>query len=193
MRDQVKVKGEKMKKILLAVMVAAATSAFAKEKRDVYDIRPDAAKMTDAPTAVEWQNANDMALKAATDDAALAAFVADESSAKALLARVEGAYRTDPTVAFQVAAVSQWVMLDDPWYCLFWDGQHAAGRKVWMKALCAAARGATDDYVKSFCLDQIRWCGCPCCAKCVAAFAAQEKSKAVKDIADIVVRELERK
>ena len=179
-----------MKKAFLAMLMAAAVCAFAK---DQYDIKPDAAKTGEALSAVDWQNKNDATLKAATDEATLAAFVADEASAKALLAQVKSAYATDPIVAFQIGAVTQWVMLDDPWYCLFWDGQHAAGRKVWMKALCEAARGATDDYVKSFCLDQIRWCGCSCCAKCVAAFAAQEKSKAVKDIADIVVRELERK
>jgi len=182
-----------MKRLMFVLMAVVAAVGFAGEKKDALDIRPEAAKMTDAPTAVEWQNANDAALAAATDDAVLAAFVADEVSAKALLAKVRGAYQTDPTVAFQVSAVSQWVMMDDPWYCLLWDGPHAAGRKVWTKALCTTIRSATDDYVKSFCLDQIRWCGFPCCAKCLAAFAAQEKSKAVKDLADIVVRELERK
>ena len=117
--------------------------------------------------------------------------VPDEAAAQALLAQVKGAYATDPVVAFQIGAVTQWVMLDDPWYCILWDGPHAAGRKVWTKALCGTIRGATDDYVKMFCLDQLRWCGCPCGAKCLAAFAAQEKSKAVKDFAEMVARELE--
>ena len=177
-----------MKKLFLTLMMMAAACAFAKNE---YDIKPDAAKAGAAPTAVEWQNKNDAALKAATDEAVLAAFVADEATAKALLAQVKGAYATDPVVAFQIGAVTQWVMLDDPWYCILWDGPHAAGRKVWTKALCGTIRGATDDYVKMFCLDQLRWCGCPCGAKCLAAFAAQEKSKAVKDFAELVARELE--
>ena len=179
-----------MKKILFGVMMAAATVAFAASK-DVYDIKPAAAKPAEAPSSVEWENKNDAALRAATSDATLAAFVVDEAAARALLAQVKPAYATDPTVACQVAAVTQWVMLDDPWYCLFWDGPHAAGRKVWVKALLATVKGAQDDYVKSFCLDQLRWCGCPCCAKCIAAIAAQEQSKAVKDFAAVVVRELE--
>ena len=177
-----------MKKAFLAMLMAAAVCAFAK---DQYDIKPDAAKAGEALSAVDWQNKNDAALKAATDEATLAAFVADEASAKALLAQVKSAYATDPIVAFQVGAVSQWVMLDDPWYCLFWDGPHAAGRKVWTKALCCTLRGAQDDYVKMFCLDQLRWCGCKCGAKCLAAFAEGEKSKAVKDFAAWVARELE--
>lgn len=176
-----------MRKILIVLVMMAAACAFAK---DQYDIRPDAAKSGEALSAVDWQNKNDAALAAATDEATLAAFVSDEAAAKALLAQVKPAYATDPTVAFQIAAVSQWVMLDDPWYCLFWDGPHAAGRKVWMKALCGTIREAADDYVKMFCLDQVRWCGCPCCATCVAEFAAREKSKAVKDFAEWVVREL---
>ena len=177
-----------MKKLILAMTVAVAACAFAK---DQYDIKPDAAKASEALSAVDWQNKNDAKLAAATGDAALAAFVADEAAAKALLAQVKPAYATDPLTAFQIGAVTQWVMLDDPWYCLLWDGPHAAGRKVWVKALCGTLRSATDDYVKMFCLDQLRWCGCPCCAKCVAAFAAEEKSKAVKDFAAWVVRELE--
>ena len=177
-----------MKKFLFSLFLAAAACAFAK---DQYDIKPDAAKAGEALSAVDWQNKNDAALKTATDEATLAAFVADEASAKALLAQVKPAYATDPMVAFQIGAVTQWVMLDDPWYCLFWDGQHAAGRKVWTKALCGTLRGAQDDYVKMFCLDQLRWCGCKCGAKCLAAFAEGEKSKAVKDFAAWVARELE--
>ena len=99
-----------MKKFLFSLFLAAAVCAFAK---DQYDIKPDAAKAGEALSAVDWQNKNDAALKAATDEATLAAFVADEASAKALLAQVKGAYLTDPLVARQVAAVSQYVI---PWY-----------------------------------------------------------------------------
>lgn len=179
----------KMKTMLLFLMAAASAASFAKDpaKKDPYDIRPPVENVSGAPTAVAWQDANKAALAASVSDAALAAFVADEQAAKALLAQVGSAYKTDPTVATQIAAVSQWVMLKDADA----DGPHAKGRKVWTKALCAAIRGATDDYVKTFCLDQLRWCGCPCGAKCVSALAAQEKSKSVKDFAELVARELQ--
>jgi len=141
---------------------------------------------TFAQSAVDWQNKNDAALKAATDDATLAAFVASDAAAKELLAKIKPAYATDPLVASQIGAVSQWVMKKDATA----DGPHAAGRKVWVKALCETIRSATDDYVKTFCLDQVRWCGCSCSAKCIDEIAAQEKSKPVKDFAVWVAREL---
>ena len=50
-----------MKKLLFALVMAAAC-AFAK---DQYDIKPDAAKAGEALSAVDWQNKNDAALKAA--------------------------------------------------------------------------------------------------------------------------------
>ena len=178
-----------MKKLLFAMLVGACSAVWAAPK-DVYDIKPEAAKPAEALSSVDWENKNDAALKAATADETLAAFVADEAAAKALLAQVKPAYATDPLVACQVAAVTQWVMADDPWYCLLWDGPRAAGRKVWIRALLATVKGAQDDYVKSFCHDQLRWCGCPCCARCIAEIAAQEKSKAVRDFAEVVVREL---
>ena len=177
-----------MKRLLFALAVAACSVAFAAPK-DAYDIRPEAAKPADAPSSVDWENKNDAALKAATSDAVLAEIVADDDNAEKLLAKLKGAYLTDPLVAFQVAAVTQWTMASDPWYCLFW-GEHALGRKVWVKCLFEQIDRTDDEYVKTFCLDQLRWCGTPCCARCIAEIAAQEKSKAVRDFAEVVVREL---
>ena len=181
-----------MKKMLFSVVAFAAATAFAAGEK-IMDICPEATSEM-APTGVEWENANDAKLAEATSDAVLAGFVADEAAAKALLASVKGAYLTDSLVARQIAAVSQWVMLPDAWYCLFWDGEHAAGRKVWVKALVETAEATTDSYVREFCLDQIRWCGCPCpcLVKRIRAIGAKG-DKAVADFAEFVVRELEKK
>jgi len=143
-------------------------------------------------TAVEWQKAAGAKLNAAVDEDTLAAFVADDAAAAALLAQVKDAYATDPTVATQVAAVSQWVMGEDPCWLCFWKPCPSDGRKVWVKALVARAETANETYVKLFCLDQLRWCGCkcPCVAKRVAAIGEKSGEKAVKDMADIVARTL---
>ena len=110
------------------------------------------------PLAVNWSQANDAAIAAATTDEALAAVVADELSAVALLKQVKPAYATDPLVLTKIAAVTQWVMLPDPWYCLFWDGEHAAGRKVWVAALESLKASTADGYTKTFCQQQLDLC-----------------------------------
>lgn len=176
-----------MKKILLTVALVAASSVFATK---LQDIKPQVEKAKAAPISVEWENKNDAALKAACADSVLEGFVADEAAAAALLAKVKGAYKTDSMSARQIAAVTQYVMLDDAWYWLWFDGPRASGRKVWVKALMTRVKGADDDYVKQFCLDQLRWCAYPCTAKCIKALAETEKSKAVKDFEEMIVREL---
>lgn len=113
---------------------------------------------TEHPLAVNWSQANDAAIAAATTDAALAAVVADEASAAALLEKIKPAYASDPLVLTQIAAVTQWVMLPDPWYCLLWDGEHAAGRKVWVAALESKKATAADGYIKTFCQQQLDLC-----------------------------------
>lgn len=110
------------------------------------------------PNAVEWQAANRKQIDVATDKNALAAFVKDATSADQLLARVKGAYATDPLVATTVAAVTQYVMSEEPaWYC-FWMPSPAEGRKVWVAALERRVRLTDDAYVRIFCFDQLRWC-----------------------------------
>ena len=143
-----------MRKLLFIVLIAAGACAFA---ADQYDIRPDA-KAAAAPTAVEWQNKNDAQIAAATADEVLAAFVADAAAADALLAKIGPAYAGDPIVLTQIAAVTQWTMLSDPWYCLFWDGPHTAGRKVWTAALGRVIAQTKDDYVRTFCRQQLDLC-----------------------------------
>ena len=68
------------------------------------------AKKAGNPSAVEWQNANNAAIAAATTPKALASHVWDAASAEALLARVKGAYTSDPLDLTVIGAVSQYVM-----------------------------------------------------------------------------------
>ena len=50
----------------------------------------------------------------------------------------------------------------------------------------------SDDYVKIFCLDQLRWCApnCPCVIGRISEIGSKSGSKAVKDMSDIVLKEL---
>lgn len=175
-----------MKKIFLTAVCAAALGAFA----GYNDIKPgETADKT--PTSVAWENANDAALAAATDEGVLAGFVADAAAARALLANLKGAYETDPLVLCQIGAVSQWVMMPEPCWLCFWSPSPADGRKVWVGALLDTAEATQDTYVKMACLDQLRWCGCSC-PKVVARIQAigAKGDKSVADFSAMVVREL---
>ena len=134
------------------------------------------------PMAVEWQAKNKAALEAATSDKELVCFVRDLASARALLAEVKPAYATDPLKACQIAAVSQFVMRPG------WE--HARG--IWTEALFRAFMTATDDGVRMAYLEQLRWCGCKKHGDAIQVVASACKSKAVRDFAAIVVRELGR-
>ena len=152
-----------MKKIICAMVLTVGAMAFAAEQKYV-DPNPfagygPAMKSTaEHPLAVNWSQQNDAAITAATTDEALAAVVADSASAAALLAKIKPAYATCPLVLTQIAAVTQWVMLPDPWYCLFWDGEHASGRKVWVAALESLKASTADAYIKTFCQQQLDLC-----------------------------------
>ena len=93
-------------------------------------------------------------------------------------------------VAFQVAAVTQWTMVSDPWYCFFW-GEHALGRKVWVKCLFEQIDRTDDEYVKTFCLDQLRWCAWPDQAEEIREIGTKSGSKVLRDFAAVVALELE--
>lgn len=156
-----------MKKVMFSMMVAVAAAAVWAKNDPVapYDGYGPAMKSTpEKPLTSVWQQEKRTAIDAATSDAVLAAFVADAASAKALLAKLEGAFTTDPLTLTQISSVSQWVMLPDAWYDVFrfWAATHADGRKVWVKALLDTAETSSDAYVKTLCLDQLRWCGCDC-------------------------------
>ena len=101
--------------------------------------------------AYEWQRQNPDAVKKATEPQVLAAFVASDAAADALLAKIGTSYDGDPIALTQIASVTQLVMCPK---C----PKAPAGRKVWVAAL-QRARAATDDgYVRTFCDQQLRLC-----------------------------------
>ena len=191
-----------MKQLLIAMMMAGACLAADEPAKKQY-VDPNAyagygpamAPKAGDPMAVEWQKDNEAALKAATSPEALKAYVNDAESAKALLAKVKGAYSSDPMTLTVAAAVTQFVMQPDDcgWLCsvgrffAFW---RTCPRTVWAEALLSCAQEAKDVYVQMFCLDQLRWCGLPCQADKVSAFGAAAGDKSVKDFAAMVAREL---
>ena len=143
---------------------------------------PGTASKAGDPSAAEWQAANKDALAKATSDSELVTFVRDVASARALLAKVKPNYGTDPLVASQIAAISQFVMRSG------WE----SARGVWANALFDAFRTATDDTVRMAYLEQLRWCGGTKHAGTIQVVASACKSKAVRDFANVVVRELSR-
>ena len=170
-----------MKKIFIVAVLAAATCfAAGEKKKDAYDIKPEAAKATDAPAAERWQAQNRAKLAAATEDAVLAAFVKDEASAAALLSEVKTGFQTDPMKAFQIAAVTQFVMCP----------KQKAGRALWTAQLLAFAEKAEQPDVKMFYIDQLRWCGLKTQAAKVVEIGKASGKKCVREFAEQVSAEL---
>ena len=141
---------------------------------------PGTASKAGDPSAAEWQVANKDALAKATSDAELVCFVRDGASARALLAKVKPNYGTDPLVASQIAAVSQFVMRPG------WE----SARRIWTEALVDSFRTATDDTVRMSYLEQLRWCGDKKHAAALTVLSSMCKSKSVRDFANVVMREL---
>ena len=168
-----------MKKIFIVVVLAAMTCFAAGKKKDAYDIKPGAAKATDAPAAEKWQAQNKAKLADATKDEVLAAFVKDAASASALLAEVKPGFQTCPVKAFQIAAVTQYVMLPGK-----------AGRALWTEQLLAFAEKAEQPDVKMFYIDQLRWCGLKAQAEKVRELGKASGKKCVQEFAEQVATEL---
>lgn len=143
---------------------------------------PGTATKAGDPSAAEWQAANKDALAKATSDAELICFVRDDASALALLAKVKPNYATDPLVASQIAAISQFVMRPG------WDN----ARAIWTGALFKAFQAAKDDTVRMAYLEQFRWCGYKKHAGAIQVLGLSSQSKAVTDFANVVARELSR-
>ena len=169
-----------MKKIFVVAVLAAATCFAVGKKKDAYDIRPEAAKAADAPAAEKWQAQNKAKLAEATKDDVLAAFVKDAASASALLSEVKPGFQTCPVKAFQIAAVTQYVMR---------PGNE--GRALWTEQLLAFAAKAEKNDVKMFYLSQLRWCGLKAQAAKVRELGKAAKEKCVKDFAELVASELD--
>ena len=132
------------------------------------------------PMAVEWQKAAEAQL----------------ASAEALLAKVQGAYKTDPLTLAVIGAVSQYVMeavigrADGCQKRCRTPGAAPCQRKTWNMALLAAFRKTKDEYVQTFLLDQLRWCGCRCRAKDVQALKSNAVSGNVKAYIDWTAAEV---
>jgi len=168
-----------MKKIIIVAVFAAATCFAAGKKKDAYDIKPEAAKPADAPAAEKWQAQNRAKLADATKDEVLAAFVKDAASASALLSEVKTGFQTNPVKAFQIAAVTQYVMLPGK-----------SGRALWTDQLLAFAAKADQPDVKMFYIDQLRWCGLKAQAEKVRELGKASDKKCVQEFAEQVATEL---
>lgn len=158
-----------MKKLIFAVVLAVGAMAFAAETKQAekpkyVDPNPfagygPAMKSTEAdPLAVNWSKAHDAEIAAATEEDVLVGCVESAESAATLLAKVKPAYESDPLVLIQIAAVTQWVMLPEPFFLWFWEPSPAAGRKVWTAALARKIAESRDDYVRTFCRQQLDLC-----------------------------------
>ena len=163
-----------MKKLIFAMVMAAGAMAFAEEtktaeKPTYVDPNPFAdygVAMKDSPSApfaVGWSKAHDAEIIAATAEDVLAGCVESAENASALLAKVKPAYETDPLTMIQIAAVTQWVMLPDPCFLFFWKPSPSAGRKVWTGALARKIAESKDDYIRTFCRQQLDLCEIKAC------------------------------
>ena len=192
-----------MKNLLIAFALAAAalttgcaTSSVAKapadggakdeaksiNRYDDYDAAM--APVKGDPSAAEWQAANAAAVKKATSREALAALTKDEASMAALLAKVKGAYATNPFAATQIAAVTQMSMCPK---C----AKAQELRYCWTKALLAAARDAQDPYAKMFFIEQLRWCAFVAQASCVRKIGEASGDAKVAEFARFAAKEIE--
>lgn len=151
-----------------------------------FDYGPAMASVPGDPMAVEWQKTAEAQLAAATTPKALADHVWDAASADALLAKLKGAYATDPLTLTVIGAVSQYVM--EPMIgrangcqkrCST-PGAAPCQRKIWNLACIRAFKGTKDAYIQTFLLDQLRWSGCKCRTNDIRALAADAASEDVK-------------
>ncbi len=133
------------------------------------------------------------AIAAATSDEAVAAVAGDAEKMRELLAKVATNYSTDPVAACQIAAVSVWVMENagKPWYA-FWRSSREDERSGWVDALLSAANASNDEYVVSYLLDQVRWCGSPADAQRVREIGAAKSSFVhIREVTALVADELQ--
>ena len=168
-----------MKKLIFAMVVAAGAMAFAAEAKPAEASKPAekqvekpkyvdpnpfadytlAMKSTEKdPLAVNWSKAHDAEIVAATAEDVLAGCVADAANAATLLAKIKPAYESDPLALIQIAAVTQWVMMPDPCFLFFWEPSPSDGRKVWSAALARKIAESKDNYIRTFCRQQLDLC-----------------------------------
>ena len=159
------------------------------------DYGPAMAPVKNDPMAVEWQQTDEAKIAAATTPKALADHVWDAASAEALLAKVQGAYKTDPLTLTVIGAVSQYeAVIGRANGCqkrCSTPGAAPCQRKIWNMALLAAFRKTKDEYIQTFLLDQLRWCGCKCRAKDILALKSNAVSDNVKKFIDWTASEVD--
>ena len=184
-----------MKKLMMMVAVAGACVAMADSQ--ILDIRPEPAKPGDAPSAVDWQNANNAALKKLDDAWCAEFFKGGRAAIDKELAWVMPAFGTQPLKATEIAVLTQYVMKLEPDVCgagswwQFWASCDCSeNRRLWVAALLEHAAQAKEPEVTNWFLDQVRWCGCACAADKVRAIAEGRDEK-VSAFAEMVARELE--
>ena len=119
---------------------------------DVYAVYDQARAHCDGyQMSYEWQCENRSAIEQATKKEMLAAFVATDAAADALLSKIGMAYEGDPLVLTQIASVTQLVMTPG---C----PKAPECRRIWVAALQRARAKATDEYGRIFCDEQLRLC-----------------------------------
>ena len=158
-----------MKRLIFAMAVVAGTMAFAAETNRVerpkyVDPNPFSnydsgmRSTAEAPLVAEWSKSHDAEIAAVTEADVLAGCVESPERALALLGRIGPAYEADPLTLIQIAAVTQWVMLPAPCFLFFWKPSPSEGRKVWTAALSRTIAESKDDYVRTFCRQQLDLC-----------------------------------
>ena len=180
--------------LAIAALVIVAVAAHAQSPDDPNPFATYGKGMAsdkDHPMAVEWQNAYRADIAVATAEDALVDLVANEETARSLLAKVGSAYDGDPLALTQIAAVSQWVMSEEPCMLLFWRPSPAAGRRIWTAALIRAAKTSQCDYLRLVCMEQLRWCGFPEQAVALRTLSRTASTRAVRAVAQWVAAELE--
>ncbi len=197
-----------MKNLIFAIVavavsaVSAQDAAMRKDENPYSNYNSGTARQKGMPMAVEWHFTDRKAIDDATAPEALEAILSDEAKVKELISKVKPDFKTDAMDAVRIAAISQYVMRglkQSPKSCgKAGDCSKTScqskccskNRKLWAGELLAAACAADDDYVKEYYLDQLRWCGMACQAEKIKKLADGSDSKALKDMAAIVIDQI---
>lgn len=148
------------------------------------------------PMAVEWQKTAERQIAEATTPKALMEHLWDDACADRLLAKLQGAYATDPLTLTVIGAVSQFVMefvVGRPGGCqklCRTPGAQPCRRKIWNMACLRAFKRTKDAYIQTFLLDQLRWSGCKCRTNDIRALKANAANDQVKAYIDWVAAEV---
>jgi len=154
-----------MKCVLMALLALGMSVAFAEEEKPAYEdpnpfanYDPAMKSSIMSPLAVNWSRSADRQIAARTEESVLAEIVSSEENAMALLNKVKPAYKSEAIDLTQIAAVTQWVMGKEPFCLWFWKPSPAEGRKIWVAALQRKIAGTDDQYVRTFCRQQLDLC-----------------------------------